>query len=270
MLKDNFNLKRFGMLLRNQAVSNYKSWSIFLITILGFYILISMIMGLLNKYLGITYSSDGLNRTYVGFLFIGGYINSSLAFADTNNKLKSSIWLSIPGSTLEKYLVGLLLSSVGYTLFLTLGFVISSILSMALFETIFSIEHKVFNAFNIDLGIGLIDISVFQLSIIYILTQSIFLAGSIKFRSAPFIKTILTLAALNFFYTITFAIVLNLTTKSGLLDNTDIRIFTNLFINDSSGLAIKDIFIIIATGLTIFFNILGFQLLKEKEVKGGV
>lgn len=267
-----FNIKRFAILYRNEVISNYKKWLIFLVTIIGIYTLIAIINGIAYKYAELPFNGNKMNNMFPFFLFLGGYIATSFIFADINNKLKNSLWFSIPGTTLEKYLVGLVGSSVGFVVFLIISFIFASLISSLLTLPLFGIRCNVFNPLKLSMGSGTIEIKFMWISLIYILTQSVFIVGSITFKNAAFIKTVLVSVGILILYSILTGIIIKIVSSTGTLDSLDVRIFLNFF--EKPYPEIKSIFIrmIVFSNIlfSIFFNCVGYLKLVEKEVKGGI
>lgn len=274
-----FNLKRFGLLCKNEILSKYKSWSIYFVTIMGIYIAISFIIAAANRYTGLVYDPNSLNYMFPGFLFLGGYIVSSLIFLDINDKFKSSLWFSIPGSTLEKYLVGVVVSSIGYSIFLILAFTAASLFSKLVTMPFFGTGMAVFNPFTLGAihEIGFTGLNMFLFIQIYILTHSIFLVGSIVFRKGAFIKTILVISVVQTILSIIIGLIVFFVIKSGISVSWDVRVFQsvqkfleyNIYQNTAVSIIYRLVFIL---GLifSLFFNIVGYFKLSEKEVKGGI
>ncbi len=283
-----FDKRRFGLLCKNEVFSNYKMWSIYFVTIVGIYVGLAILMSILFKLFPTKTDFDpySLNNMFKGFLFIGGYILTSLTFSDINNKLSSSLWFSIPGSTFEKYLVGALISSIGYSIFLILAFIIASIISSLLSFLIVGYGIEIFNPFivgsSIDNGVREYLSSNFGLNIfvfiwIYILTNSLFLVGSIVFRKAAFIKTILATSVIQFIIFMIIGLIVVFIIKSGIYQSWDVRIFNGLngYLeyhtdpNTFTGFMFKWVSIL-GIPFSIFFNVVGYLKLAEKEVKGGI
>lgn len=267
-----FNFNRFILLYRNEIVSNYRKWIVFLATIVGVYSLAAIIYGTAHKYGLVSFNTNLLNNFFTLFLFIVGYVASSFVFSDINNKLKNSLWFSLPGTTLEKYIVGLLSSSLGFVLFFILAFILASLVSAIITIPLFDIRCDIFNPFRLTVGSREIKVSILWISLIYILTQSIFLVGSIAFKNAAFIKTLLVGVGILIIYSILMSIVISLFTNHGSLGNMDIRIITRILEKPQSELKALLLRSIVISNSCVFayFNIVGYLKLKEKEVKSGV
>ncbi len=273
-----FKFPRFSLILKNEAVSGYKTWAVYLLAIVGFYTVASLLVAFINNvnYGSIQrYNKDSINNLFSGFLFVGGYIISSSQFSDINDKFKSSLWISLPGSSLEKYLVGVLISSVGYVLFLILSFTVASLLSIVITKPIFGTSVAVFNLFTMAGGIKNYPVGIIIVGV-YIFTQPLFLVGSIVFRKGAFIKTVLVSSVLQTTMSIVFALLSYIIVKIGITDNWDIRILESITKYLESVTPATEFIVgfrllcIIGIPVALFFNVVGYLKLTEKEVKGGI
>lgn len=266
-----FNIRRFLLLVRNDILSDYKSWLIYLITIVGIYTGVSLIEGLQFKFTGIHPNPDNLNYLFPGFLFLGGFIATSQVFGDINDKFRSSLWFSLPGSALEKYSVGVIIAGFGYVVFLILSFFTASVVSNIFTRPIFGMGLNIFNPFTLTFGDG-VGISTWWLCLYYLLTHSIFLVGSISFKKAAFIKTVLVAFAVQLLYSVIFGFIGFVVNRAGIARSWNFDIVFDLFSFNFSNA--KTIFftssILICLVISIFFNVVGYLKLREKEVKGGV
>lgn len=272
-----FNPRRFGLLIKNEIFSDYKTWLTYLITIVGVYTGIAILMGVAGKVSGGFYNYDlnVLNYSmFPGFLFLGGYIASSLAYSDANDKFKSSIWFSLPGSALEKYSVGILISGIGYVVFVILAFVLASTISNIFTRPIFGYGLAVFNPFTLTIDESM-NFPMGWLLLIYLLSHSMFLVGSITFKKAAFIKTVLVAFAVQIALSTILSLIGWIIIKTGLAYNWDLRVIENFF---RAGLKDGDeifrfyirVSVVIGVILSLFFNTVGYFKLREKEVKGGI
>lgn len=266
-----FNVRRFMLLVRNDVLSDYKSWLIYLITIVGIYTGISLIEGLQFKFTGNPPNPDNLNYLFPGFLFLGGFIATSQVFADVNDKFKSSLWFSLPGSALEKYSVGIVVAGFGYVVFVIVSFFIASVVSNIFTRPIFGMGLNVFNPFTLTFG-NAGGISTWWLCLYYLLTHSIFMVGSISFKKAAFIKTVLVAFAVQLVYSVIFGFIGFVVNRTGIAKGWDLDIIFDLVRFDfhNAKTAFLTSSILICLVLSIFFNVVGYLKLREKEVKGGV
>jgi len=185
-MTDIFSPTRTLKLIRKDLLSEYKNLFIWLGSATGVMIVISAISMLIMKMNGMDYRVSEFHRVfYVLLLFPGGYILTSTMFKDAHDKSRNIYWLTVPGSTFEKLLSRLLISSILYAVLLTLIYPLLAIVSEGFNMLIFGMRHNFFNPF---------DKNILRLMPYYLVTQSIFFAGAASFKKHPFAKTLLSLA----------------------------------------------------------------------------
>ena len=125
---------------------------------------------------------------YAGFTFtllIGGFILSSMAFRDLHNNLKRYTYLTLPASTVEKFISMWLLTSVGWILLYLVFFTIYVPFANSIGQIVFhDLTFLPFNPFGQP---------VIKAIRFYFVLQGIFLAGAVHFKGYPFPKTLLAL-----------------------------------------------------------------------------
>lgn len=211
----NFDLERFGLLIKHDFVINKNIIFTTAVTLAIVLFLYALIFG--------NYSDNFHPAAYVLLLFIGGFWVSSLAFKDLHDKQKSYIFLTLPCSNFEKFFSKLLLTSAGYILATLLGFYLLSLLAAAVGLLLLKHGQPLFNPFHDDILLYIRD---------YIILQSVFLLGSIYFNGHAMTKTILSLACLALaFVLFTFLIVVLFLGPFGLLSlwHVFIGIFSSVF-----------------------------------------
>jgi hypothetical protein len=169
-----FSIRRLGMLLRRDFSIGYKSVIIAMAAVGGFVILVSVVSAF-GRELGPLH-----NPMYYPLLFIGGYIVTSLTFKELHLNGQSVFYLTLPGSGLEKFLSKLLVTSVGYAFGSLFFYTAISSAAEGINRLIFGYGHPFFNPFE---GTTMTVIAV------YLVTQAVFLVGSVYFRKLAFIKT---------------------------------------------------------------------------------
>jgi hypothetical protein len=169
-----FSARRFALLLRRDFSAGYKSVIIAMAAVGGFIFLVTVISALARQ-LG------PIHKTmYYPLLFIGGYVVTSLAFKELHLNGQSVFYLTLPGSGLEKYLSKLLVTSAGYAFGSLFFYTAVSAAAEGVNRLIFGYGHPFFNPFQ---RYTLIAVAV------YLVTQAVFLVGSVYFRKLAFIKT---------------------------------------------------------------------------------
>jgi len=188
-----FNFYRFFLVLKKDVIENGKTALFGMLTIFSFSSLIIIFTASYGNPYGLAEANVGMYG--VTFLFSGLFF-SGMAFKDFRNKERTMSFLTLPASSIEKFLSMLVLT--------TIGFYIS-----------FSILHMAFNLFNIAVikslptALSLDFINPFILNekmqsyiSFFIPIQAIFLAGSTTFKKVPFFYTSLLLFVVGILYAI--------------------------------------------------------------------
>jgi len=200
---------------------------------------------------------------FVNILMVGGFVTSSVAFGELHDKPKGLHYLMLPGSTFEKYIAKLLLTSIGWAVAATATYIVATIVG-SLIVSPFGLSNP-----GIFLPVGR---ELWQAIGSYLVIQSIFLFGSIYFKKAAFFKTVvnLVLAAfvLGFFYAMTARVVFNEAFVGfGTVEGPIAEIFApgpGFEPLVRSLQVVGDIFLWAVT--PIFFWIVGYMRLRETEV----
>jgi hypothetical protein len=169
-----FSIRRLALLLRRDFSAGYKSVIIAMAAVGGFVILVTVVSAF-GRELGSIHAP-----MYYPLLFIGGYIVTSLIFKETHLNGQSVFYLTLPGSSLEKFLSKLLVTSVGYAFGSLFFYAAVSSAAEAVNRLIFGYGHPFFNPFERATMIAVA---------VYLVTQAVFLVGSVYFRKLAFIKT---------------------------------------------------------------------------------
>jgi hypothetical protein len=172
-MKD-FSIRRLGRLLRRDFSAGYKSVFIAMAAVGGFIILATVVSALARQ------SGPMHSQLYIPLLFIGGYIVTSLTFKELHLNGQSVFYLTLPGSSLEKYLSKLLVTSAGYAFGSLFFYTAVSSAAEGINRLLFGYGHPFFNPFTRWMMLAVAA---------YIVTQAVFLVGSVYFRKMAFIKT---------------------------------------------------------------------------------
>jgi hypothetical protein len=184
--KNHFEVSRFWLLLKMELSRSRKGLVMTLLIILGVMFILGLLLAPVMDPTMVVYEySSG----YAFTLLIGGFILSSLAYRDLGNHLRRYHYLTLPVSTLERFLSMWLLTSLGWIVLYTLVFTLYTLFATALGQLIFS--HLTFVPFE-PLGPFATSIMAY-----YFVLQGIFLAGAAHFRGYPFPKTLLTLVVIG-------------------------------------------------------------------------
>jgi len=191
-ISDIISMRRLGLLLRRDFSAGYKSVFIAMAAVGGFVILVS-VLSALGRELGPIH-----DQMYFPLLFLGGYIVTSLIFKELHLNGQSVFYLTLPGSSLEKFLSKLLVSSLGYAFGSLFFYTAVSSAAEGINRLIFGYGHPFFNPFTRE---------VLLFVAVYLVTQAVFLVGSVYFRKLAFIKTNLYLWLFGIVLTILVAVV---------------------------------------------------------------
>ncbi len=179
-MKIEFNVRRFGLLLKKDAFSVYRTAAVSAMAVSLVVILISLIS---------VWSGDidpAFHQIFFPtILILGGFIVTSRVFIDMHSSKTIHDWMMLPASLLEKHLSRLLASTILWILGALVGYSIISLVSEGLNGLIFGRGHLLFNPFAIE---------IWKTIPYYLVTQSIFFLGAAYFRKNHLIKTVLILA----------------------------------------------------------------------------
>ena len=119
-------------------------------------------------------------------LVAGGLLFTSTLFAELPDKPRAHAYLTLPISTLERWAVRMLLSTVGYAAVALVGYFLVTLLGAGISQLIRGQAQPVF-APSVD---------DWRAVLAYLVTSSLFLFGAIYFRRWNALKVILSLAGL--------------------------------------------------------------------------
>ena len=139
----------------------------------------------------VTSANDALGGEFHAAFFplvlvAGGLLFTSTLFADLHDKPRAHAYLTLPISTLERWAVRLLLSTVGYAAVALVGYFVVTLLGAGVSQLIWGRSHAVFVP----------DADAWRTVLSYLVTSSLFLFGAVYFRRWHAIKVILGVAAL--------------------------------------------------------------------------
>jgi hypothetical protein len=172
-ISDTISVRRLGLLLRRDFSAGYKSVFIAMAAVGGFVLLVSVLSAFGR-------GRDPIPQLYFPLLFIGGFVVTSLIFKELHLNGQSVFYLTLPGSSLEKFLSKLLVSSLGYAFGSLFFYTAVSSAAEGINRVIFGYGHAFFNPFQRDVLLAVA---------VYVVTQAVFLVGSVYFRKLAFIKT---------------------------------------------------------------------------------
>jgi len=178
-----FSLRRVGLLMRDYLAMQRKS----LIT--GFAAIAGIGFGAFLIASASGGDSQVLRTMFLNILLIGGYVSASVSFTDLHDGKSGVHYLMLPGSSLEKYVSRLVLTSIGWVAATIATFVAATSLGALVSGLFFETRPEVFLPTGRALWISIAT---------FLVTQPVFLFGSIYFRKVAFLKTALSAMAVAF------------------------------------------------------------------------
>ncbi len=174
-----FSFTRFGMLFKKHTVENFRNYAISLFVMVGIMLLI---MGMVNYKAFKPMEEKQQLAFFLGFLLAAGTIFTSNIFTNLGEKRKAIASITLPASSLEKFLVGWLYS-----------FVIFQIIFIAVFYAIVATILKLGNwPPDTDPIINVFEFGpdkTWIVFIVYAFLHSTMIYGAIFFKKMHFIKT---------------------------------------------------------------------------------
>ena len=254
-----FSLPRFLMLFRKHMLEKSKEY---LLSTLTLTIIITALLSF------IAYKdSSGLREDMQGVAFVisiilSGIIFTSKIFSDLGNKKKSTNYLMLPASHLEKYLVNWSLSYIFFQVVFIVVFYLATFIVLSFRINEIGNSNRVFNILDTQNNIYLI-------FLVYLAVHSFMFFGSIKYRKNHFIKTIFLLFSFASLFSLFNWILSSLIISPKIL--TSFPLTSLRFIEDGKYYNITHASnTVIAVSLTIIVSALlwlsAFYRLKEKEV----
>jgi len=175
-IEGTFSPRRLYLLLRRDLAHGYRAVLIAMAAVGGVLIVFSFLSMLGRP------GQDFYTPFYVGLLFLGGFLFSSGAFKEMHQQGSGPFYLTLPGTTLEKLVSKLLVTSVGYAVAILVFMTGASALSELLNRAVFSAGHTWFNPFSP---------AILKSAAVYLVFQGLFLLGSVWFRKVVFLKILL-------------------------------------------------------------------------------
>jgi hypothetical protein len=210
-----FNYHRWSLLVSKHWSENRKKYSLSLIAIAGLLLVWYIFSLLVNEFNPIDYSYQ-IGTYYFGLFFIG-CLYASMLFADLASKSKGINYLAVPASHFEKLLCTLFYAVVAFFICYTVVFYIVDIPMVKLSNAIASahwqktypgstpfVPAKICNIFlsATNSRDANTENSLLYFLLIFFSIQTTFLLGSVYFPKFSFIKTVLALLIVSFFFTV--------------------------------------------------------------------
>lgn len=177
-----FDITRFGFLLRVEFYRSIRASAIAYVVIFGLLFFLGFLPKIIFSRSEGTFTHD---HNYAVALIIGGFFLSSLAFRDLTSTLRRYHYLTLPASSLEKFISMWLLTSLGWILSFTLIYTVYTWAANGIGTVLF--PRMNFLRFDPLHGIPVRAMKH------YFIWQGVFLAGGTHFKGNVFPKTLFTL-----------------------------------------------------------------------------
>lgn len=180
---------RLWLLCKREINEKRKQIVIFALVLI-LILLLSELIGVVSAQFKGTTHVEIYDAYLFNFLFLGGFIATSLAFStDLFSKKGQHHYLMLPAENWEKFSSKALVYVIGYPLFVIILFSLTSLIGETLFFLLFKDPFVPFIPWRKTVLILLLH---------YVVLNSVFFLGATYFKSAHFIKTVLVLLTLMF------------------------------------------------------------------------
>jgi len=248
-----FNIKRLGLLLKRQLLGSGANYIVGIAIGTGVVLMICLAALFLGGTAQISQFYQSAFFTYL----VGGIIVTSMAFTEINKPATGYQLMTLPASSLEKFLSTWLFISIVYS---AMAFAVVSAVGGLLYlgsQMNLPIQGEAFNLH--DMG------EVFK---VYFIGNIIFLAGAAAFKSNAFFKTLLCFVVMFMFFA--FYSVL-LAKVFGFAESPAINSQGGGFSFNGSNIGSmfsnsESTSVIIKIALSTFFLVVGFFKFKEREL----
>jgi hypothetical protein len=184
---DFFDIRRFFQLCQLYLGKDVKELFSLWCKIIFIFVTLAFILGMMRPY-----GSMQLNHSLFHLILKICIIYKALsAFAEYREKESSISWMMTPGSSFEKFLSRLLITSLGLLVTFTFLFFIGINLGHGILSVIYDRSFLLFIPFS---HFGTSSEIIFLLNL-----HAVFFAGGILYKRHPFIKTCLTIAVIILF-----------------------------------------------------------------------
>lgn len=244
---------RLSNLIKIEIITNYRT------LLLGAGAITGVLLFLSLATVRSSFSWNFHDTFYPFVLFLVGYIFTSTAFKELHQYPRNYSYLTLPASILEKFLTKFLLTSVGFIIITLIGYFVFSILAAVLTNLVFGRSFPLFDPFNSD---------VWTVIKVYFITQSIFLFGSVYFKSHSLLKVLLSSFLFSIFISLLFLLTFKIVFHSYSMYELNFSVNRYEFYQmESLGRAIATVSkAIFHYMLAPYFWVLTFLRLKETEV----
>lgn len=183
--------ERFGVLIHNDLLMTASARAVALGSALGVIFVLDVIAAGLR-------AEFSHRDVFTGLLVIGGFLLTSVSFADIHDPRRATHYLTLPGSMLEKYIARLLVTTVGWTVTVLVSYIAVSALGAGISQALFGRSIGIFLPVTSDGWKAVAE---------YLVANSIFIFGAIYFRKATFVKVVLAATILGIAFSLYLALV---------------------------------------------------------------
>jgi hypothetical protein len=178
-VNETLNWKRFWLLVRGDAIADYRFVAIVSAAIAGL-MLLSALSAQSDEF-------DFYESWFTAVLFVWGAVNASFSFRELHDKARNEAYLLLPASALEKTLARLFRSTIAFVAYLIVFTTVASLVIEGIKWAVLGRTNPVFAPFAP---------AIWERLDFFIVVQSLFFLGAAWFRRLHFVKTlaVLTLA----------------------------------------------------------------------------
>jgi hypothetical protein len=133
---------------------------------------------------GFAVTPEHLIATAFPFIFLGGFLFSTLIYSELQNPGKSCFYLLLPASNAEKFISAWILSSPAFVIFSSAILWSVSLVLFYLQAVVLNTDFQVLNLWHHEIP---------GLYLKYLIIQPVFLLGALYFKRKNFLKTILSM-----------------------------------------------------------------------------
>ena len=256
-MKKTFSMNRFGRLFKKHTNEHYRNYLMSLAVLVGV-----MILGGSFLVYMVDVQLDKNLQTFLFFtiLLLAGTIFTSSVFADLGDRRKAIVWLTLPASHFEKYMVVWIYSFLIFIIAYTLIFYMAIFYAIQI-QQVHGHPQVVLNVF---------DKQILPMYMVYAFLHAIIFFGAVYFEKLHFIKT-----GFAFFMIIGLLIIINKVLLGALLGRTvettpplgDVRfVDSNQMVDIKIGSQHSPYILYLLIILTFVFWFAAYFRLKEKQV----
>lgn len=181
-----FDAGRFGAYFKKHMVDNIRLYLMSIVVLTGVLLIFFFFMLSIGNSRSM-FRWDEIMPVYLIGMYIAGCIFTSMAFHELGNKAQGTDYLLLPASHLEKFIVTLLITTIGFQLVYNLAFLVASGIGAAILRatTNMIIKNDSADIFDRDLWQ--------YFFYIWFITHAVFLLGATYFHKYGYIKTMFSL-----------------------------------------------------------------------------